>query len=769
MESLVGQKPPAVPDHELISRIGSGSYGEVWLAKSATGVLRAVKIVHRDRFSDDRPYEREFAGLKLYEPISRSHEGLVDILQVGRNEQSGEFYYVMELGDGTNSQDGRFSPITLESRIREQGRLPVATCLQITTQLGEALRFLHEHKLTHRDVKPSNVIFVNGVPKLADVGLVSTMATARTFVGTEGFVPPEGPGTAQADIFALGKCLYEMAMGKDRQQFPSPPTWLGDTADPDQFRELNELINLACHPDRTRRYAHCDALLADLHRLQAGRSIRRRRVWMRRSRIAVAALFLCAALWIGVHFMRIPPQPITAAAISRPQPTGPELQIVMQRDAPPAFDSTGAHFGFYGNSRVPSLFFAQDHKFAVTDINGNLRGRKPWIGNKGDCFELVGLADIAPDRGQVRLLWTRDHTNLFVHVVNDSGFPQYSVEERGALDPSAKELPVELPASTIGFIKLFPSTGMLPSRLLFEARHGYGQMQSYLTMRRLGDAETLPLWRYPMAAPLFRSSLVDLDNDGREDLLFGTTSTGNHARLADGRDDEHSDLIALTQDGDQLLRATVGGVFSQVEPRFEQDRIIVRCSVPRSQNCLTDIPLRAGLYSFDREGRRLQQWECTHDVSSFLITRVQGRPVPVILTTDEHGNLAAHDWTNLEPFWTTNLVQRTHDWVKLDLIGAEDLDGDGTIEILLQSTQVQFLSGRGLGHHDDEARLRRGWQTSLHVLNDKLEPIASRILSPELPTEAPCVAQIIHPTPDGPPTIFYHHDRIVLLRLNGRP
>src|SRR5262249_57381198 len=95
--------PLQVADHELLRRIGEGSYGEVWLARNVFKEYRAVKIVHRRSFQHDRPYEREFKGIQRFEPISRIHESQVDILQVGRNEQAGYFYYVMELADALHS------------------------------------------------------------------------------------------------------------------------------------------------------------------------------------------------------------------------------------------------------------------------------------------------------------------------------------------------------------------------------------------------------------------------------------------------------------------------------------------------------------------------------------------------------------------------------------------------------------------------------------------------------------------------------------------
>src|SRR6476661_2072837 len=103
----------SVPDHELIRLIGKGSYGQVWLAKNALGTFRAVKIVYEQTFRHKSPFEREFRGVEKFEPVSRSHDGLVDILQVGRNEGAGYFYCVMELADDANASSNiRFENYT---------------------------------------------------------------------------------------------------------------------------------------------------------------------------------------------------------------------------------------------------------------------------------------------------------------------------------------------------------------------------------------------------------------------------------------------------------------------------------------------------------------------------------------------------------------------------------------------------------------------------------------------------------------------------------
>lgn len=331
---------PEIPDHELLRRIGRGSYGEVWLARNILGEFRAVKVVYRRAFDHDRPYEREVEGIRRFEPVSRAHPSQLNVLHVGRNDSGGYFYYVMELADDAGSdppsvmripkdnQDGKsepapgevpkpadrqtspasavrspdlYSPHTLKHDLDHRGRLPVNECVRLGLALTTALENLHVHGLVHRDVKPSNIIFVHGVPKLADIGLVASMDGTMSFVGTSGFLPPEGPGTPKADLYSLGKVLYEASTGRDRQEFPKLPANLDEWSDAPRLVELNTVILKACAHDPARRYQTAHEMAADLLLLQRGQSIKRLRVVERRlalfsrAGVVVAILLLMAA------------------------------------------------------------------------------------------------------------------------------------------------------------------------------------------------------------------------------------------------------------------------------------------------------------------------------------------------------------------------------------------------------------------------------------------------------------------------------------------
>ncbi len=343
---------PVIPDHEVLRKIGGGSYGEVWLAQGVTGAMRAVKVVRRGDFEDERGFEREFEGILKYEPISRSHPGLVNILHVGRSLEGDKnefYYYVMELGEDIHS--GReinvveYEPRNLRTDMKKADGNPIDpdVVIDVGLCLAEALAHLHDKGLAHRDIKPSNIIFVDGNAKLADIGLVAARGQ-RTFVGTEGFVPPEGPGSAQADVYGLGKVLYEMATGKDRLQFPELPDEFPENSSVKRWMALNQVICDICEPRVSKRSIKTASALAEaLGRIQRGKRIKRRTRGRAFSLIPLAA---CLILLGWLFREQVPwsvkdPDPVIVVEPAPPIVEYGYVKVISEPEGAEVYDGVG--------------------------------------------------------------------------------------------------------------------------------------------------------------------------------------------------------------------------------------------------------------------------------------------------------------------------------------------------------------------------------------------------------------------------------------------
>jgi CHASE2 domain-containing sensor protein len=266
-QAAVAEELPDIPGYKLLpSPFGRGAYGRVWLARNASGQWRAVKMIYLANFNHDNiPYQREFNGISRYQPISDKHPSLLRVEFVSE-KLAGHFYYVMELGDplepGWERDPSTYKPRDLASECAraQGGRLGARECLRIGLELSDALDFLHRQGLTHRDIKPQNIIFVNGRPKLADLGLIAEIRPPdqqRTLVGTPGYMPPppELPGTPQADIYALGVVLYVLSTGRNASFLPEISTTIAGKVEADEFFAVNTIILKACQPDPAQRYA----------------------------------------------------------------------------------------------------------------------------------------------------------------------------------------------------------------------------------------------------------------------------------------------------------------------------------------------------------------------------------------------------------------------------------------------------------------------------------------------------------------------------------
>jgi len=148
------------------------------------------------------------------------HSNVASVLHLGRTGSG--YFYAMEFVEGE----------TLENLIRRSGRLEVKLALEITSQVAAGLEAVHEQKLVHRDIKPTNIMVRlkdegRVAAKIIDLGLAkavsestseSAISTPGAFAGTPAFASPEqfaGVGVdIRSDLYSLGAVLWEMVLGQ---------------------------------------------------------------------------------------------------------------------------------------------------------------------------------------------------------------------------------------------------------------------------------------------------------------------------------------------------------------------------------------------------------------------------------------------------------------------------------------------------------------------------------------------------------------------------
>ena len=214
---------------KLLELCGGGAYGEVRLCEDISGCRMAVKIVSKSRLGG--VWERELQGVRNYRRITGDSPDLLRIFHVGEDEEC--FYYTMEAADSADPE--RYVPDTLAHRL-QSGPLPPELLYPVLRGIFDGIKTIHEAGFAHRDIKPDNIIFVEGVPKLGDIGLVSSLSNSMTgLAGTLEFLPPEvrssdAPDSGDRssrqrnDLYAFGKVVYCAATGLEPRMYPSLPT-----------------------------------------------------------------------------------------------------------------------------------------------------------------------------------------------------------------------------------------------------------------------------------------------------------------------------------------------------------------------------------------------------------------------------------------------------------------------------------------------------------------------------------------------------------------
>ena len=215
--NLARLKPGAqLGPYRIERRIGAGGMGEVYRAlDTRLGRDVALKVLPAE-VADD-PARRERFEFEAHTVAALNHPNIVAVFDVG--DENGVSYMVTELVEGESLRDAKF---------------PLRKTLDIAVQITEGLAAAHAAGVTHRDLKPDNILLTrNGRVKIVDFGLAkitnhsATAASTQfltvrtepgTVMGTVGYMSPEQVrGEAadhRSDIFSFGVILHELLSGK---------------------------------------------------------------------------------------------------------------------------------------------------------------------------------------------------------------------------------------------------------------------------------------------------------------------------------------------------------------------------------------------------------------------------------------------------------------------------------------------------------------------------------------------------------------------------
>jgi len=278
--SLSGQ---IISRYKILTQLGSGGMGEVWLAEDTQLSRKVALKLLPDKFASEPEHSRRFET-EARAASATNHPNIVTIHEIGKSDAT--YYIAQEYVEGE----------TLRSRIN-QGPVPLLEALDIAYQIANALAAAHSAGVVHRDIKPENVMVrPDGFVKVLDFGLARIQQVETTsdnfsdtgtqskhtapgvILGTVSYMSPEQTRGEKLDLrsdqWSLGVVLYEMLTGRrpfhgnslpeifvailERQPAPLTESLANPPA------QLNKILDKLLAKDREQRYSSSAELAAEL-------------------------------------------------------------------------------------------------------------------------------------------------------------------------------------------------------------------------------------------------------------------------------------------------------------------------------------------------------------------------------------------------------------------------------------------------------------------------------------------------------------------------
>jgi len=757
-----------IDDFEILEEVGRGGMGVVYRAfeRSLKRVV-ALKVLLPEIAGNASAAKRFRREAVL--AANLSHPNIVPVFQVDPRELP--TYFAMEFVLGRSLKD----------KVESEGYLPPDEAVRITLQAVEALECAHQQHIVHRDIKPSNILLQNHVERVrvTDFGIARDMTgqladvtmTEGTSAGTPAFMSPEqNLGTkldARTDIFSLGMTLYYMLTGRVafraknrqklvvafREQTPQPPSRLNPAVDVALDRLVMKMIAI----DRRQRYPDCGELLRALEALENG-PVRRRR-WSLRGvghvtvHRAAAAVFWVAA-GLALLAMVWPTLRGTGAR-------GASFRVEREISLPGLVTSwPGALLGEWDGDGEPDLFAYSDTDLFTISDRGQILGKHKVIRGSASEVHLDLVEDIDGDgRDEIFAGWAEGE-DLVLALLNQNFYELKRFKAKGTVynGPGGQGLLSGMMAACVVDLEQDGSR-----ELIAMLNTGYGRKPRGICCFDLEEGELL--WEYHTGGVPAKVIPVDVNCDGKLDIVFSTGAMGNGNEAEDGTSDAYSYACALSNEGKLLWVRKLGELGSVAH------LMLVDLNGDTTGELLAWVSgspdwneQSASVVLLGSDGQIVSRYEPGGQVFGCVVSDLDSDGTREVLVSDQQGFLHVLD-SRLHLKRKVKIVSTDHDYVRLSVKGVLDLDGDGRTEVVLTSAECEVLSARNPGLASRERNVRFYHNNSIIVLDSSLERVAEHVLAGKWKDHIPVSVVLRRWGKGGVPKILALADRAVLLSL----